>query len=77
MDMYIHENLQCRIKFFLSIAKVSQFVYIRTIYRPLQVSLDLHLNVVQHASKLVLLPAVSAMACTYSSPLPVVSKSFN
>jgi len=62
MDMYIHENVQCRIQFFLSIAKVSQFVYIRTIYRPPQVSLDLHLNVVQHTSKLVLLPAAIVMA---------------
>jgi len=76
MDMYIHENVQCRIQFFLSIAKVSQFVYIRTIYRPTQVSLDLHL-VVLHASKLVLLPTAIVMACTFSSLLPVVSKLFN
>ena len=46
-------------------------------YWPPQVSIDLHLSLVQHASKLVLLPAARAMACTFSSPLPVVSQSFN
>ena len=74
--MYIHKNVQHRIKFLLS-KGITIFAYIRANYWPLQVSLDLHLNLVQHASKLVLLPAAIVMACTFSGPLPVISKLFN
>ena len=46
-------------------------------YQSSQVSLHLHLNLVQHASKLAFLPVPSPVAYAFSNTLPVVHKLLN